>query len=124
MLEGNLFNFVSFERTENACEGIVKLHPESEIYSAHFKGMPITPGVCLVQMASEIMEKALGAEACLAEAKDIRFLKPVIPTEVQELKYEMEFYHEEEQRIICKASVTAGESLYAKMNMTYRMNHE
>ena len=69
MLEGNLYTVLS--RSQTAAR--VKFLPESPVYAAHFPEYPITPGVCLVQMALELMDcKLLGA-------KDIKFVMPVFP---------------------------------------------
>ena len=32
----------------SATSARVRLLPESPIYAAHFKGMPVTPGACLI----------------------------------------------------------------------------
>ena len=44
----------------SATSARVRLLPESPIYEAHFKGMPVTPGACLIQMACELV----GAHSC------------------------------------------------------------
>ena len=33
----------------------IRLNPDHEIYRAHFPGNPITPGVCIVQIISEVL---------------------------------------------------------------------
>ena len=37
----------------------LQLHPEHEIYQAHFPGNPITPGVCQVQIVAELAGRQL-----------------------------------------------------------------
>ena len=76
MLEGNLYMVLS--RSEASAR--VRFLPESPVYQAHFPEFPITPGVCLVQTALELMGcKLLGA-------KDIKFVMPVLPG--AELRFE------------------------------------
>ena len=82
MLEGFLYKVIS---KEEGC-AVVRMLPESPIYAAHFPGFPVTPGVTLVQIALDLMEKPL------LSAKDIKFVVPVIPSaEGPELKYEWAF---------------------------------
>ena len=69
MLEGNLYTVLS----RSANEARVRFLPGSPIYAAHFPEYPITPGVCLVQMALELMGRSL------LGAKDIKFVQPVLP---------------------------------------------
>ena len=69
MLQGVLYEII--EREEGSA--LVRTLPESPIYAAHFPGYPITPGVCLVQMALELMGKEMTG------SKDIKFVTPVMP---------------------------------------------
>ncbi len=72
MLEGYLYTVL--EKSEG--RALIKTLPESPVYRAHFPDFPITPGVCLVRMAMELMGKQLTG------AKDIKFLTPVFPDSV------------------------------------------
>ena len=70
MLEGFLYRLVSCEEGT----ALVQMLPESPIYAAHFPGYPVTPGVALLQMALELMDRPLKA------ASNIKFLIPVCPS--------------------------------------------
>ncbi|MBR3096653.1 MAG: hydroxymyristoyl-ACP dehydratase, partial [Bacteroidales bacterium] len=49
MLRGILYDIVTVDGS-----GVtLRLLPESPVYKGHFPGYPITPGVCLVEMALE-----------------------------------------------------------------------
>ena len=51
MLRGILYETVSVDGSG----ATLRLLPESPVYRGHFPGYPITPGVCLVQMALEVI---------------------------------------------------------------------
>lgn len=70
MLEGVLYEVVSREEGS----AVVRLLPDSPVYAAHFPGYPITPGVTIVQMALDLMDRRLSG------AKDIKFVEPVLPS--------------------------------------------
>lgn len=55
------------------------LDPSHVIYRVHFPGEPVTPGVCLVQMAGELQEERLGRKLQLQKAVNVKFLSPVSP---------------------------------------------
>lgn len=57
----------------------VKLRPDHFIYSVHFPNNPVTPGVCLVQMAIEILEQHFQRPLQLDTAVNIKFKKPIHP---------------------------------------------
>lgn len=58
---------------------LVQFNADHAIYQAHFPGQPITPGVCLVQMATEILERHLGLRLRLSRLGSIRFRSPITP---------------------------------------------
>lgn len=58
----------------------VKLNADHAIYKAHFPHNPITPGVCLIQMAGEILALRYEQQLQLKTAVNIKFRKPVEPT--------------------------------------------
>lgn len=58
---------------------LVHLNAEHEIYRAHFPGSPITPGVCIIQMAVEIFRDLSDKQLKVTEVRDAKFLSPVVP---------------------------------------------
>lgn len=121
MLRGILYETVSID-TGGA---VVRLLPDSPIYRAHFPGWPITPGVCLVQIALELMEEMAGqaghdgesvghdGQVHLVAAKSIKFTSPIIPTEGTVLRFNMG--GEGCERTV---EILSGEKLCAKMSLT------
>lgn len=103
MLEGTLYTVLG--RSDGAAK--VRLLPESPVYRAHFPEFPITPGVCLVQMALELMGcKLLGA-------KDIKFVMPVLPG--AEIRYE---WTRQEGRADVSIILEPSGDLCAKMTLS------
>lgn len=90
MLQNDLYRLLAVTGADGSYEASIELCPESPIYAAHFKGMPVTPGACLVQMACELASEATGAKLDLCEASDIRFLSPVLPDRTCRLAFKLE----------------------------------
>lgn len=105
MLEGVLYTVVS--REDSAAT--VRLLPESPIYKAHFPGYPITPGVTLLQMALELMDRKL------VSAKEIKFLSPVFPADGTQVRYEWTF---KDEGAVAVSLLAEDGSQYAKMSLT------
>lgn len=105
MLEGVLYEVISRE----ASAATVRLLPDSPIYAAHFPGYPITPGVTIVQMALELMDRKLSG------AKDIKFVVPVLPSPAgTQLRFEWTFQEPD------RADVTVfldNETLCSRMSL-------
>ena len=104
MLRGILYELVQAD----AAGATIRLLPESPVYQGHFPGYPITPGVCLVEIALELM-----GEVRLVAAKNIKFTSPVLPTETTELRFKLG--GEGESRTV---EILAGDTLCAKMSLT------
>ena len=104
MLRGILYETVQAD----ADGATIRLLPESPVYQGHFPGYPITPGVCLVEIALELM-----GEVRLVAAKNIKFTSPVLPTETTELRFKLG--GEGESRTV---EILAGDTLCAKMSLT------
>ena len=104
MLRGILYETVSVDGS-----GVtLRLLPESPVYKGHFPGYPITPGVCLVEIALELM-----GNVQLVGAKNIKFTSPIIPTEGTELRFNLG--GEGSERTV---EILSGETLCAKMSLT------
>ncbi len=80
ILKNNLYHIVSQSgiADEQATYSVV-LHADSPIYAAHFPGMPVTPGVCLLMLGKELLADATGCQLRLVEVKNAKFLSVVSP---------------------------------------------
>ena len=120
-LKDSLYHIVSCE----SGKAIVRLDPSSPVYAAHFPGYPITPGVILIEIATELLSAGAAGgsiDGCadglleLSEAVNVKFVSPVIPGEETLLTYL--FAPDGEQR--WKVNVLCSETLCAKMTLQYR----
>ncbi len=90
-------------------------HP---IYKAHFPGWSVTPGACIVQIALELLEEAVGKELEIAEVRDVKFLAVISPDETSQIDYVFNKIHEEE--CSAQAVVASGDKQYAKLSFSCR----
>jgi len=121
MLQGILYETISVD----AAGATVRLLPESPVYRGHFPGYPITPGVCLVEIALELMGEMADqvghdgrkvghdGRARLVGAKNIKFTSPIIPAEGMELRFNIG--GEGSERTV---EILSGETLCAKMSLS------
>ena len=91
MLRGILYELVQADDLG----ATVRLLPDSAVYAGHFPGYPITPGVCLVQIALELIEEMAGQaghddkKGRLVAAKNIKFTSPVFPGKGSLLRFDL-----------------------------------
>ena len=121
MLQGILYETIAVD----AAGATIRLLPESPVYKGHFPGYPITPGVCLVEIALELIaemadqvghdEGEVGHDerVRLVGAKNIKFTSPIIPAEGTELRFNLG--GEGSERTV---EILSGETLCAKMSLS------
>ena len=114
MLQGILYETIAVD----AAGATIRLLPESPVYQGHFPGYPITPGVCLVEIALELIAEMAGQAGHdeivrLVGAKNIKFTSPVIPAEGMELRFNLG--GEGSERTV---EILSGETLCAKMSLS------
>lgn len=104
---------------ENGFVALLQVNPEHFIYKAHFPGNPITPGVCIVQAASELLQCKLNRNLFLKNVKNVKFLSTIIPSEGKIIKCSFSSISEEENS--CKAQLIVSDetSTFAKISVVY-----
>ena len=116
-LQNSLYTITSETHDENGHEYVIKLNPEHTIYKAHFPGEPITPGVCIMQIAVELFESALQHPLALNCVKNIKFLRIISPKEVTEVKYSLQKIYKDEGDLKVQVIVSADADVYAKLSL-------
>ena len=118
-LTDGFFIIESIQDTEGGFETVLRTNPEHPIYKAHFPGSPITPGVCIIQAAGELLERKLGRKLYLKTVKNVKFLSVIIPEEGKNIKYSLSNIVEDEKG--CKAQIIVSDetSVYAKISLIF-----
>ncbi|MCG8581703.1 MAG: hypothetical protein MI866_17395 [Bacteroidales bacterium] len=81
MLIDSFFTYSIKSKTETGFVAELTLKTDSPVYQGHFPQMPVTPGVCQVQMLKEVLSEQLKADYQLMKARDVKFLNLINPNE-------------------------------------------
>ncbi len=102
----------------------LRLDPECFIYKAHFPGQPITPGVCIVQTAKELLEEMTGKALDIVFAKNVKFLSVVTPTDSPTLVYNINkmAWSEDGQEVKAQMAVSSSTEAKAKVSLVCRIH--
>lgn len=124
MLKDNFYTLIETSSdTENNYMCKIRFNASHEIYQAHFKGNPITPGVCIIQIAKELAEMLNGHSLMITEIKNLKFLNVIIPHEFPEVDFQLTFIRNEENKALsAKVLVFAGEMVFAKFSLLFLIN--
>ncbi len=121
MLTGHFFTYSWTESTDNYCCAHIKLNPVHDIYKGHFPEMPVTPGVCQVQIVTEVLSACCKKKCVLSKAKDIKFLQLINPMEQNEFDLRIDISGFTDDQIDVKVLMTAAEKNVLKMRATYQI---
>lgn len=86
-----LYKIQEIETTEDTIEVSIVLNPEHIVYSGHFPGHPVTPGVVQLQMVHELLERHFERKLVLVEMPVCKFLTILNPSVTPELEIQIEF---------------------------------
>lgn len=115
----NLLIIKNIADTEDGFAVTLTTEPDNVIYKAHFPGNPITPGVCLIQTAGEILQQRLGKRLFLKSSKNIKFLNTLIPAKDREVTFSYTKIEEGEAEYKTQVVVSDPNTVYTKMSLTY-----
>ena len=118
-LTDGFFIIESIQDTEGSFEAVLRTNPEHSIYKAHFPGSPITPGVCIIQAAGELLEKKLGRKLYLKSVKNVKFLMVIIPEEGKKIKYSFSNIVDNENGVKAQIVVSDDSTVYAKISLIF-----
>ena len=114
---GGLYSIVSKEITDNGGVFHIRLNPECIIYKAHFPEQPITPGVCITQIAVELAEIIMGHSLQMTGIKNVKFLSIMTPDTQTEVTYTITIKSSDDKDTRIQAVAQSDDVVYAKMSL-------
>lgn len=118
-LTEGFFIIESTHDIEDVYEVVLRTNPAHPIYQAHFPGSPITPGVCLIQAAGELLENKLGRKLYLQSIKNVKFLLVLVPEEGKKIKYVFSNIVEDENGVKTQVLINDDTTVYAKISLVF-----
>jgi 3-hydroxyacyl-[acyl-carrier-protein] dehydratase len=89
LLFNDLYHIQSLSETENQIQATVLLHANHAIFKGHFPGQPVLPGVCMMEMISEITGRHLKQPFRISGAPLIKFLNMIDPQKNPLIRFEI-----------------------------------
>lgn len=117
-LLNNLYSISASEKGIDSYKFFLKLNADHPIYSYHFPGNPITPGVCILQMLSELLELVSDRNLKLKSYVNVKYLNIISPKESSDITIEFSVTESQEE-VKVKAIVKNDRSSFAKISALY-----
>ena len=83
----------------------------------HFPNDPITPGVCVVQIAIDLFSHLRLQEYILSQAKNIKFIQIIRPHEYEQVEYRLSWEPLDDGNFAVKVVVAHNDTVFSKMSV-------
>ncbi len=115
-MKDNFYSVSALEQSDSSLSCTLHYNAEHPIFSGHFPGNPIVPGVCTMAMVKVLLGQATGLSLMLAESKAVKFLGLISPDISPQLSIS---WKEEAGGITATATLHAGVTSLFKMSAFY-----
>ena len=122
MLLNNFFFITEIDHNEGAIKASLSIHKEHPIFNGHFPGQPIVPGVCMLQMLKEVLEKIINSPVKLQSADFLKFLKFINPQETSAVNLELQYVRTENNTLKVNGGLVDADSIYFKFKGIFQMS--
>ena len=119
MLEDRLYKIESFSFIEDKIAAQLKLNSDHPIFQGHFPDVPVLPGVTMMHMVKELLEKAFNKKVQLANARSLKFLNMVNPLQIDRIKVDVNILDLQQNIIKIKALIDSSQVPHYKMIAKY-----
>lgn len=119
MFVDKFFTIKEHRESENSAEFDVEINAEHPIFNGHFPGDPITPGVCIVQMACDLFSHLQQQRFVVSSLKNAKFMQIIRPLETPEVDFQISYQLTENQNDYdVKCVVSNSNTTFAKFSFT------
>src|SRR4051812_961535 len=88
MLLNDFFHILHCKSEQQTITATLQINKAHAIFDGHFPGQPVVPGVCMMQMVKEVLEKE-AQQNFLIRTADLKFLSILDPHVHQEVSAEI-----------------------------------
>lgn len=117
MLHNTFFRILQEAPAPGVVKALLSIDKDHEILKGHFPGQPVVPGVCMMQIVKELVERQTKRALRLTEAENIKFLSVIDPTRNNEIEASISF-SDDNGVISLNASLFSGSLVFFKLKAT------
>ena len=120
MLANDFYTVIDKRHVDGGFEVEVEFNEKHPIYKAHFPENPITPGVCILQVAKELLVVHYNMPLTLVNAKNIKFLNILDPVKSPKVWFIITSGMDDEGVVKSNVLIKNEMTTFAKISSTYK----
>jgi 3-hydroxyacyl-[acyl-carrier-protein] dehydratase len=117
LLLNNLYSIQSLSETNQQIEATIYLMSDHDIFSGHFPGQPVLPGVCMMEMVAEVLGVYLNNSYRISGGPLIKFLRMIDPGMNPLIHLEIK-YHTSDLSISTSGRIFSGPDVFMKFQLS------
>ena len=111
----DFFKLEELKEHDGTITGMIGFNRSHRIFEGHFPGVPVVPGVCMMQMVKEILEFRLKRKFLIRTADQVKFLAVINPDQVNRVHTEIHFRNIPSQETEIAARLYFGNVTFFKL---------
>ena len=116
MLLNNLYTIQSLSESDNQIEATINLMADHAIFSGHFPGQPVLPGVCMMEMVAEVLGVYLKSSFRISGGPLIKFLRMIDPRTNPLIQIEIK-YQTSSHSTLSNGKIFSGSDVFMKFQL-------
>lgn len=117
ILLNDFYSIIQKDSAPGTLKAKIAINAKHRIFEGHFPGLPVVPGVCMLQIVRELMEVDLKKELRISQADNMKFLSVINPQENSEVDASIG-YTEQDGQYAINATLFAGTITFFKLKAT------
>lgn len=117
ILLNDFYKILEQENSPGVVKARLAINKDHRIFEGHFPGLPVVPGVCMLQMIRELIQVYAGREFKIGAADNMKFLSVINPENHHEVDALVNF-SEEGGSYSINATLFAGTTTFFKLKAT------
>jgi 3-hydroxyacyl-[acyl-carrier-protein] dehydratase len=112
MLKDTFYKVLSSESQVSSVKATLELNRGHDIFRGHFPSVPVVPGVCMMQMAKELLQQETGKKLTLNSAGILKFLAVINPEVHPVVDIEVKYTGQEDGSVRAETVISSGELIF------------
>ncbi|MBA4145538.1 MAG: hypothetical protein C0523_07240 [Cytophaga sp.] len=118
MLLNDFFHILHCKNEQQTITATLQINKQHAVFNGHFPGQPVVPGVCMMQMVKEVLERETQQKYLIREADHLKFLTLLDPTVHPEIEAEIKSESTTDGLKVV-ATLFTGDVIFFKIKSTF-----
>lgn len=116
----DFYELTGFIAETGGWKASLRFNATHSIFAGHFPGQPVVPGICMMQLVQDALEKGTGNRLQLSAAHTIKFLQFIDPRLQETINLDLKLIKTEEDQLTIMAQLFREPVVYFKYNAVYK----